>query len=278
MGMPFREACSSSSEEEEHGANQVQLVYDETVDIHRDIHQDNDRIYTEIVLREEGTQPQEQRREQRGEGSEEELADVVARSELSNMERLLLAGGNAFDVELQRRFALTGMSDDEWEDPSENAILTFLHGAIEQGQDNLVASLLPLLSVPVETLGPHGDSALHVAAVYGRLTCVEVLLEYGHPANIADSDQGQPLHDAAAGGYVDIVKLLLEQAPETINSRDNDGDTPLHNAARGDHPDVIRVLLEAGADVDVVNSSELRAIDLTSEGSAAHQILYGREL
>ena len=46
-----------------------------------------------------------------------------------------------------------------------------------------------------------------------------------------DADGGMPLHDAAAGGYVEIVRMLLEAAAaagggvsaEVVNAADGDG-------------------------------------------------------
>jgi hypothetical protein len=45
-----------------------------------------------------------------------------------------------------------------------------------------------------------------------------------------------PLHDAAAGGYVDIVRMLLQAAAaagsdmsaEVVSAADGDGEMPLH--------------------------------------------------
>lgn len=48
-------------------------------------------------------------------------------------------------------------------------------------------------------------------------------------------------------------------APETVYSTDEDGDTPLHHAARGGHVCVVRRLLALGADPTLRNHTSLTA-------------------
>ena len=43
------------------------------------------------------------------------------------------------------------------------------------------------------------------------------------------------------GGYADIVGMLLDAAPDTLDRGDAEGDTALHNAARGGHSEVVQV-------------------------------------
>ncbi|KAL2933402.1 BRCA1-associated RING domain protein 1 [Bienertia sinuspersici] len=98
-----------------------------------------------------------------------------------------------------------------------------------------------------------GDTALHLASLYGHLACVQLLLERGASVEAKDEDGAIPLHDASAGGYTEIVELLISRAsdPECLRrlleTVDTEGDTPLHHAARGEHLDVIKLLLAHGA-------------------------------
>ena len=55
------------------------------------------------------------------------------------------------------------------------------------------------------------------------------------------------MHIAAYFGHVEIVKLLLERGANP-NAKNNIGRTPLHYAAQEGCVDVVRVLLERGAD------------------------------
>ena len=111
---------------------------------------------------------------------------------------------------------------------------------------------LPTLSVSVDSTGPDGDTALHLAALYGHTQCVEMLLGAGANVAVRDADGGTPLHDACAGGFEEIVGMLLAAAgpagaSEVANARDGDDETPLHMAARGGYPGIVRMLLAAGA-------------------------------
>ncbi len=59
-----------------------------------------------------------------------------------------------------------------------------------------------------------------------------------------------PLHGAAEGGRVDIVKLLLEKSGDKkdamCNALDDDGKTPCALAVAGKHKPVITALKEGG--------------------------------
>eukprot|EP00882_Tetradesmus_deserticola_P008783 GHRQ01009263.1.p1 GENE.GHRQ01009263.1~~GHRQ01009263.1.p1 ORF type:complete len:250 (+),score=113.48 GHRQ01009263.1:212-961(+) len=149
--------------------------------------------------------------------------------------------------------------EDEWVDPS-GGVLVNIFAACEEGSTEQLAVNMQELKgtqYTVDVPGPDGDTALHLACLYGHQQCVELLLQAGATASPVNPEDGTtPLHDAAAGGYAGIVQLLLEKAdPGSIGLQDSDGDTPLHNAARGGHLAVVQQLLTAGAAPSVVNGS-----------------------
>jgi ankyrin repeat protein len=149
--------------------------------------------------------------------------------------------------------------EDEWVDPSGGVLVNIFAACEEGSMQQLTTNIQELKDTQytVDTPGPDGDTALHLACLYGHQQCVELLLQEGAKADPVNPEDGTtPLHDAAAGGYAGIVQLLLEKAgPGSISSQDSDGDTPLHNAARGGHLAVVQQLLSAGAVPSVVNSS-----------------------
>lgn len=63
-----------------------------------------------------------------------------------------------------------------------------------------------------------------------------------------------PLMEASSGGYIDIVKLLLENAAE-VNSQSQAGNTALIYACCGGYEDVVEVLLNHGADIEAHNEN-----------------------
>jgi len=190
-------------------------------------------------------------------------------AEISRLEQL-------FDEELMTDVAAIFQSEessDSWVDPSRGGVLSIMHRAIEHGHTSVVQRLLPLLTVAIDTLGVHGDSALHLAALFGRLDITEILLDEGHSATTPDAENGLALHDAAAGGFTEIGRLLIDKAPDTVSARDMEGDTPLHNAARGEHMSMVRLLLQRGASPRAANGQGLLPEELATEGSRTRHVL-----
>ena len=101
---------------------------------------------------------------------------------------------------------------DLWEDPSQGGALGRILEASETGDASVLAVALPTLSVSVDSTGPDGDTALHLASLYGHTQCVQMLLGAGANVAVRDADGGTPLHDACAGGFETIVGKLLAAA------------------------------------------------------------------
>ncbi|XP_056159613.1 uncharacterized protein LOC115675350 isoform X2 [Syzygium oleosum] len=167
------------------------------------------------------------------------------------------------------------MEDDENEDDQNDALfeqegllepdsytpphLRDLSIAVQDGDVDALRLALDNLNGSIDEPVEDGDTALHLACLYGHLPCVQLLLERGACLEAKDEDGAIPLHDACAGGYVDIVQFLLNRArnrecvKRMLETNDDEGDTPLHHAARGEHVDIIRILLATGADPTKTN-------------------------
>ena len=168
-------------------------------------------------------------------------------------------------------------SEEEWDDPSEGGTLTLVFRASETGDDSVLRQLLPSLSVSIDTPNHDGDTALHLAALYGHVHCAHAMLDHGARVDVSDEEGAIPLHDAAAGGYEDLVRLLAERAVESINRADSDGDTPLHNAARGAHSVIVSMLLQLGADPRIHNNDFLTPAALSAPDTEARRLLVEAE-
>ncbi|KAL3903666.1 MAG: hypothetical protein SGPRY_011584 [Prymnesium sp.] len=126
-----------------------------------------------------------------------------------------------------------------------------------------------------------GYSAVHVAAMQGRVEAIKLLLEHKAHADAMTSVGDTPLH-LAAQGHVRAVALLLEHGLQ-VDVRNDFGETPLFMAALAPdfeaptegHVEVVNLLLERQADVnakDCVKSRSTLAFALQQEG---HSALHG---
>ncbi|XP_066447798.1 protein phosphatase 1 regulatory subunit 12A isoform X3 [Eleutherodactylus coqui] len=75
---------------------------------------------------------------------------------------------------------------------------------------------------------------------------------------------GTALHVAAAKGYTEVLKLLI-QAGYDINVKDYDGWTPLHAAAHWGKEEACRILVENLCDMDAINKVGQTAFDVADE-------------
>ncbi|XP_067415999.1 protein phosphatase 1 regulatory subunit 12A [Emydura macquarii macquarii] len=75
---------------------------------------------------------------------------------------------------------------------------------------------------------------------------------------------GTALHVAAAKGYTEVLKLLI-QAGYDVNTKDYDGWTPLHAAAHWGKEEACRILVENLCDMDTVNKVGQTAFDVADE-------------
>ncbi|CAG2232193.1 unnamed protein product [Mytilus edulis] len=92
---------------------------------------------------------------------------------------------------------------------------------------------------------------LHAAAEGVFINIVKLLLERTDIDPKKENKYGAtPLHAAAEGGFINIVQLLLERADIDPNKENMfEGDTPLHLAVSGGNLDIVKLFLQR-ADID----------------------------
>jgi ankyrin repeat protein len=93
---------------------------------------------------------------------------------------------------------------------------------------------------------------LHYACIYGRDKVVVTLLQAGVDVSCQDFHGNTALHSCAISGNFSSAKNLLDNQAD-INALDLKGNTPLHHAARWSHTELVTMLLERGADFSIVN-------------------------
>jgi ankyrin repeat protein len=98
----------------------------------------------------------------------------------------------------------------------------------EAAENGDVAVLARLLDEDPEKLHavtePYELTLLHLAASAGHLAAVELLLDRGLDVNARDKgDNTYPMHWAAAGGYLDVVRRLAAGGGDVIGRGDDHG-------------------------------------------------------
>ncbi|KAK1322172.1 putative E3 ubiquitin-protein ligase XBAT31 [Acorus calamus] len=136
--------------------------------------------------------------------------------------------------------------------------LSALHIAAANGRIEVLCKVLDRLAHP-DLLNRHKQTPLMLAAMHGKISCVQKLIEAGANILMFDSLHGRTcLHYAAYYGHSECLQAILTAAQSTtvanswgfarfVNVRDGNGATPLHLAARQRRPDCIHILLDNGA-------------------------------
>ena len=117
--------------------------------------------------------------------------------------------------------------------------------------------------------GSHFVTPLIIAAHNGHLNSVKIVLGYRADIEARGTLKAgdeviegcTPLWAAAVSGFLDVVKLLIEQYVE-VDGRTSKGSTPLRAATFQGHLDIVRCLVESGADVNARNDRESTPLDI----------------
>ncbi|XP_053904528.1 ankyrin repeat domain-containing protein 27 isoform X2 [Malaclemys terrapin pileata] len=131
---------------------------------------------------------------------------------------------------------------------------TPLHIAAICGQASLI-DLLVSKGAVVNATDYHGSTPLHLACQKGYQNVTLLLLHYKASTDVQDNNGNTPLHLACTYGHEDCVKALVYYDVHScrLDTGNEKGDTPLHIAARWGYQGIIEVLLQNGANPDIQN-------------------------
>ncbi|EMP36869.1 Ankyrin repeat domain-containing protein 27 [Chelonia mydas] len=131
---------------------------------------------------------------------------------------------------------------------------TPLHIAAIYGQASLI-DLLVSKGAVVNATDYHGSTPLHLACQKGYQNVTLLLLHYKASTDVQDNNGNTPLHLACTYGHEDCVKALVYYDVHScrLDTGNEKGDTPLHIAARWGYQGIIEVLLQNGANPDIQN-------------------------
>uniref|UniRef100_A0A8C3UKV4 Ankyrin repeat domain 27 n=1 Tax=Catharus ustulatus TaxID=91951 RepID=A0A8C3UKV4_CATUS len=131
---------------------------------------------------------------------------------------------------------------------------TPLHIAAICGQTSLV-DLLVAKGAIVNATDYHGSTPLHLACQKGYQNVTLLLLHYKASTDVQDNNGNTPLHLACTYGHEDCVKALVYYDVHScrLDIGNEKGDTALHIAARWGYQGIIEVLLQNGANPEIQN-------------------------
>ena len=197
------------------------------------------------------------------------------------------AGPCTTDAELERRLEDTPLLDyaaKHWGSHMwHNQIGETTAAAVDLVQDeNLLASAVQIMHLPsiryptYSQNYPHGVSGLQLAAYFGLEKLVLQLLDCGADFAQANDDYyGHPLQAAAAGGSLNVCRLLVDKRAD-VNAQGGRFNTALQAAADAGHVLVTYFLLETGADPNAqggLAATPLQAASLKGHTRIARELL-----
>mmetsp|Transcript_5390 Transcript_5390/g.12829 ORF Transcript_5390/g.12829 Transcript_5390/m.12829 type:complete len:155 (-) Transcript_5390:115-579(-) len=128
-----------------------------------------------------------------------------------------------------------------------------------------VANLEPSAKAPKPPL-KKGTSTMFLAAEWGQVEELEVLLQDGMDPNSLDPDDDPVLFTASMKGHTRVIKALLD-AKADPKAKNDVGFTALMIAVRSKRHAAAKMLLEAGCDKDAKNALGETALDLARKES-----------
>ena len=122
------------------------------------------------------------------------------------------------------------------------------------GEAGRVAQWLQADESLLHAVSHDGFTPLQLAAFFGHLETVQLLLAKGANPNLVSQNQtfarGVPiLQSAVAAGNIEVIKALLTHGAD-VNVRSAEGMTALHAAAFEGNAAIVKLLIANGADIE----------------------------
>ena len=134
--------------------------------------------------------------------------------------------------------------------------------ALFEESEKVVQVLMAWPKTDVNATNSKGESPLMLAALKGQEDIAKRLMNKGADVN---KTGWTPLHYAASGGKVPLLKLLIENHAY-IDAESPNGTTPLMMAAMYGTGAAVDFLLQQGADSRLQNQQGLTALDFAQRG------------
>jgi len=133
--------------------------------------------------------------------------------------------------------------------------------AISTGSLDIARHIVDSDHIDINKANHRGQTALSVAAAYGYADIVKYLLEIGANPNVGlGNTQLKPIHIAASNGFPDIVAILRDYGAD-VNCRDQGGLSPMDYAGISPQP----VAPDCDGSEDRIEAGDILLVRLRSE-------------
>ncbi|XP_044056798.1 CARD- and ANK-domain containing inflammasome adapter protein [Siniperca chuatsi] len=133
------------------------------------------------------------------------------------------------------------VSKSEEHKPAQSKSDNFIHMIAADGELVLLEELLE--DTDINIVNSSNETLLHIAAEFGHLSIIELLIREGARLDLQDIKGHTALHRAASKGHTEAVRALI-QAEAPIYTQDLQGKTPVHLAAENEHLNSVKVLVK----------------------------------
>ncbi|XP_078107647.1 synphilin-1 isoform X1 [Sander vitreus] len=89
---------------------------------------------------------------------------------------------------------------------------SLIHYAARYGQEKVLLWLLQFMqeqAISLDEIDQNGNTAVHVAAQYGHLTCIQTLVEYGSNVTVQNQQGERPSQSAERQGHTTCARYLV---------------------------------------------------------------------
>lgn len=141
-----------------------------------------------------------------------------------------------------------------------------VYEAAATGNPRRLKTILGQSRVRINTANEEGFTPLSLAAFFGHVEAVKVLLENGADVNQKPPSrfQNTAVDAAVAGEHPDVVRVLLASGADP-NVRSEENYTSLHKAVAHGNLEIVRLLLDHGADPNATRDGGNSPLDDAGE-------------
>ena len=135
-----------------------------------------------------------------------------------------------------------------------------LFEAVRQGNVSKIGDIFQSGFVHVNAQTESGDTALHLAILFGHYQdVVPLLITKNANVNLVNNTKDSPLHMAALKGNIEVAQMLIESGAE-LNAKNNLNMTPFHITQLKGFDQLSQYLMQKGARNDDKLSAEMEEV------------------